>query len=46
MSSHDWNLGKNTGRYVKNMNKKVVFDDIYPQIYIKKMFKAYTLFQI
>ena len=25
MSSPDWNLSKNTGRYVENMNKKVVF---------------------
>ena len=35
------------GRYVKNTNKKSsFFYDTYPQIYIKKVFKTYTLFQI
>ena len=45
-SSPDLNLSKNTGRYVKNTNKKVVFYDTYPQIYIKKVFKTYMVFQI
>ena len=43
----DGNLSKNTGRYVENTNKKAVFFyDTYPQIYIKKVFKNYTVFQI
>ena len=46
-SSPDWNLSKNIGRYVENMNKKVVFFYYtYPQIYNKKLFKTYTIFQI
>ena len=46
-SSPDRNLSKNTGRYVKNTNKKSsFFYDTYPQIYIKKVFKTYTVFQI
>ena len=45
-SSPDQNFSKNTGRYVENTNKKVVFYDTYPQIYIKKVFKTYTVFQI
>ena len=46
-SSHDRNFSKNTGRYVKNPNKKSSsFFDTYPQIYIKKVFKTYTVFQI
>ena len=46
-SSPDRNLRKKTGRYVENTNKKVVFFyDTYPQIYIKKVFKTYTVFQI
>ena len=41
------NLSKNTGRYVTNTNKKSsFFYDTYPQIYNKKMFKTYTVFQI
>ena len=47
MSSLDRNLIKNTWRYVKNTNKKSsFFYDTYPQIYIKKVFKTYTVFQI
>ena len=46
-SSPDRNVSKNTGRYVENTNKNVVFFyDTYPQIYIKKVFKTYTVFQI
>ena len=46
-SSLDQNLSKNTGRYVKNTNKKSsFFYDTYPQIYIKEVFKTYTVFQI
>ena len=46
-SSPDRNLIKKTGRYVKNTNKKSsFFYDTYPQIYIKKVFKTYTVFQI
>ena len=41
------NLSKNTRRYVKNTNKKSsFFYDTYPQIYIKKVFRTYTVFQI
>ena len=41
------NLSKNTGIYVENSNKKSsFFYDTYPQIYIKKVFKTYTVFQI
>ena len=37
----------NTERYVKNTNKKIsFFNDTYPQIYIKILFKTYTVFQI
>ena len=47
MSSPDRNLSKNTGRYVENTNKKVVFFyDTYPQIYIKNVLKTYMVFQI
>ena len=47
MSYPDWNLSKNTGRYVENTNKKSsFFYDTYPQIYIKKVFKTYMLLQI
>ena len=47
MSSLDRNLSKNMGRYVENTNKKgSFFYDTYPQIYIKKVFKTYTVFQI
>ena len=45
-SSPDRKLSKNTGRYVENTNKKVFLYDTYPQIYIKKLFKTYTIFQI
>ena len=46
-SSPDRNLSKNTGRYVENTNKKSsFFYDTYPQIYIKLVFKTYTVFQI
>ena len=46
-SSLDRNLSKNTGRYVEDTNKKSsFFYDTYPQIYIKKVFKTYTVFQI
>ena len=46
-SSPDRNLSKNTGRYVENTNKKSsFFYDIYPQFYIKKVFKTYQVFQI
>ena len=46
-SSPDRNLSKNTGRYVKNTSKKSsFFYDTYPQIYIKKVFKTYRVFQI
>ena len=45
--SLDRNSSKNIGIYVENMNKKVVFFyDTCPQIYIKKLFKTYTVFQI
>ena len=47
MSSPYQNLSKNTRRYVKNTNKKCkFFYDTYPQIYIKKVFKTYMIFQI
>ena len=47
MSSPDQNLSKNKGRYVENTNKKIsFFYDTYLQIYIKKVFKTYTVFQI
>ena len=47
MSSPDRNLSKNTGKYVKNTNKKSsLFYDTYPQIYIKNLFKTYTVFKI
>ena len=46
-SSPDWNLSKNIGRYVENTNRKnSSFYDTYPQIYIKKLFNTYTVFQI
>ena len=46
-SSPDQNLSKNMGRYVENTNKKnSYFYDTYPQIYIKKLLKTYTVFQI
>ena len=46
-SSPKRNLSKKIGRYVKNTNKKSsFFYDTYPQIYIKKVFKTYTVFQI
>ena len=45
MSSPSRNLSKNTWIYVENTNKKVVFYDTYPQIYIKKLFKRCSLFQ-
>ena len=32
MSSPDWNLSKNMGRYVKNTNKKVVFSFLPPKL--------------
>ena len=45
--SLDQNLSKNMGRHVENTNKKSnSFYDTYPQIYIKKVFKTYTVFQI
>ena len=45
--SPDRNLSKNTERYVENTNKKIsLFYDTYRQIYIKKVFKTYTVFQI
>ena len=45
-SSPDRNLSKNT-RYVENTKKQSsFFYDTYPQIYIKKLFKTYTVFQI
>ena len=46
--SPDQNLSKNMGRYVENTNKQKssFFYDTYPQIYIKKVFKTYTVFQI
>ena len=47
MSSPNQNLSKNTGRYAKNtIEKSTFFYDTYPQIYIKKVFKTYTVFQI
>ena len=47
MSSLDRNLSKNMGRYVENTNKKgSFFNDTYPQIYNKKLFNTYTVFQI
>ena len=47
MSSPEQNLSKNMGRYVENTNKKSsFFYDTYPQIYIKKVFKNYTVFYI
>ena len=45
-SSTDQNLSKKTGRYVKNTKKNSLFYDTYPQIYIKNLFKTYTVFQI
>ena len=46
-SSPDLNLSKKMGTYVENTNKKSkFFYDIYPQIYIKNVFKTYTIFQI
>ena len=43
----DRNLSKKKGRYVENTNEKSsFFYDTYPQIYIKKVFKTYTVFQI
>ena len=46
-SSPDQNLSKNMGRYVENTNKKSsFFYDTFPQIYIKKLFKTYKVFQI
>ena len=45
--SRDQNLSKNTGIYVETTNtKSSFFYDTYPQIYIKKVFKTYTVFQI
>ena len=37
---------KTQGDMSKIWTKKVVFYDTYPQIYIKKVFKTYTVFQI
>ena len=46
-SSPDQNLSKNMGKYEEITNKqKRAFYDTYPQIYIKKVFKTYTVFQI
>ena len=45
-SSPARNLSKNTRRYVENTNKKVVFYDTHRQIYTKKLFNTYTVFQI
>ena len=45
MSSPDQNQSKNMGRYVKNTNKKVVFYDTYPQIYIKKCLRPIRYFK-
>ena len=45
-NSPDQNLSKKRGDMSKIQTKKVVFHDTYPQIYIKKVFKTYTVFQI
>ena len=37
---------KTQGAMSKIRTKKVFFYDTYPQIYIKKLFKTYTVFQI
>ena len=42
----DQNLSKNIGRYVENTKKNSFVYDTYPQIYIKNLFKTYTVFQI